>query len=274
MRVPRLVPTAGAALALLLAACGQGAAPTATAPPASGPAATPTPAKAAAPTATPIPAATVPGGDIVEAASSGYSPERVKEMVANNFFLSGMTWGDGETPQYGGVHTFSNKRDPSHDDPILSSSITLRTPWSTVVGEGGLVIYNRRHNDQPEGYLAESWTVSKDFKTWTFKLRQGAKWHDGDPFTASDYKWYAELGINPPDGRRRSSRYFNALTGINAIEAPDEQTVVLRFDQASPNLLEDFSSYVCGSRTRKNWDRPRSTRATCGSAWLHWAASA
>ena len=34
--------------------------------------------------------------------------------------------------------------------------------------------------------LAESWEVSKDGLTYTFKLKKGVKWHDGKPFTAKD----------------------------------------------------------------------------------------
>src|SRR5262252_8806992 len=37
--------------------------------------------------------------------------------------------------------------------------------------------------------LAESWTVSQDQKTYEFKLRQGVKFHNGDPFTAEDVKF-------------------------------------------------------------------------------------
>jgi len=35
-----------------------------------------------------------------------------------------------------------------------------------------------------EPYLAESWEVSEDLRTWTFHLRQNAVWHDGVPITA------------------------------------------------------------------------------------------
>src|SRR6185436_16943620 len=37
--------------------------------------------------------------------------------------------------------------------------------------------------------LAESWTLSPDQKTYEFKLRQGLKFHNGDPFTAEDVKF-------------------------------------------------------------------------------------
>jgi ABC-type transport system substrate-binding protein len=47
------------------------------------------------------------------------------------------------------------------------------------------------------GDLAESWEVSDDGLTWTFHLRQGVTWHDGEPFTADDVKFTIELCYNP-----------------------------------------------------------------------------
>ena len=47
------------------------------------------------------------------------------------------------------------------------------------------------------GDLAESWEVSDDQLTWTFHLREGVTWHDGEPFTADDVKFTIELCYNP-----------------------------------------------------------------------------
>ena len=47
------------------------------------------------------------------------------------------------------------------------------------------------------GDLAESWEISSDNLTWTFHLRKGVTWHDGEPFTANDVKFSFELCLNP-----------------------------------------------------------------------------
>jgi peptide/nickel transport system substrate-binding protein len=45
--------------------------------------------------------------------------------------------------------------------------------------------------------LAESWTVSPDGKVYRFALRQGVKWHDGQPFSAQDVKFSFEYFAHP-----------------------------------------------------------------------------
>lgn len=221
-------------LALVIAACGESAAPTATAP-----APTATATQAAAPT--PPPASTA-RPDAPVPAVSGYPPERVKEMLAQSMFLPTMTWGLGETPQYGGEAVYSNKADPQNDDPMLSGSITVRNVFGAVTGDGGLVMHKRTQNDDFAGYLAESWTMSKDTRTWTFKLRPGVKWHDGDPLVAEDIKWYYDVAVKPPKGRRAGG-LANALPGLVEVKAIDPMTVQLVFKEDSPHLLEALSSY-------------------------------
>ena len=52
-----------------------------------------------------------------------------------------------------------------------------------------LVRYEAEDLDKLVGGLAESWTISSDSKTFTFKLRQGMKYGNGDPVTADDLAW-------------------------------------------------------------------------------------
>lgn len=49
-------------------------------------------------------------------------------------------------------------------------------------------------------YLAESWDVTDDLKTWTFKLRPGVKWHNGDPLTADQVIWNLTRVLDPAVG--------------------------------------------------------------------------
>src|SRR5262245_6204365 len=80
--------------------------------------------------------------------------------------------------------------------------------------------------------LAESFELSDDSKTWTFKIRQGFKFHDGTPLTAKDiafsYNFYKTHEDFP---------FLNVYTVyFESIEAPDDSTVVIKLTDAIPNM--------------------------------------
>jgi peptide/nickel transport system substrate-binding protein len=62
-----------------------------------------------------------------------------------------------------------------------------------------LVTYNVEYTEII-GDLAESWEVSSDNLTWTFKLRDGVQWHDGSLLTSEDVAFSIELCVNPLAG--------------------------------------------------------------------------
>lgn len=78
-----------------------------------------------------------------------------------------------------------------------------------------------------EGALAETWDVSKDGRTYTFKLRKGVKWHNGDDFTAQDVLFTYERGSDPSLG----SPSAGGLATIADVKAPDDYTVVFQLTQ-------------------------------------------
>ncbi|MEI8217306.1 MAG: ABC transporter substrate-binding protein [Eubacteriales bacterium] len=88
-------------------------------------------------------------------------------------------------------------------------------------------------NLKPVPCLAKEWTLSADQLTWTFKLQQGVKWHDGEPFTSKDVKFTYDLMKKTNLGYQ----YNSFLTGISKIECPDDNTVVITTDKPKANML-------------------------------------
>src|SRR5712692_23651 len=90
------------------------------------------------------------------------------------------------------------------------------------------------------GDLAESWTISDDKLTYTFKIRQGVKFHDGSPLTANDVKASYDKIIFPPAGvvSDRQSQY----AVVAAIDVLDDTTVRFRLKRPSGSMLSSLAS--------------------------------
>jgi len=84
----------------------------------------------------------------------------------------------------------------------------------------------------PEPGLAKSWETSDDGLTWTFDIRAGVLWSDGEPLTASDIAFTYNRII---DGGPEASTWGSYLTSVTAAEAPDDTTVVLTLEK--PNAV-------------------------------------
>ncbi len=88
------------------------------------------------------------------------------------------------TPDKGQV-TINLGSEPPKLNSILTTDVVSFTVLRHVME--GLVVLDQ--NNQPQAGVAESWEVSKDGLTYTFKLRADAKWSDGKPVTAKDFEF-------------------------------------------------------------------------------------
>jgi peptide/nickel transport system substrate-binding protein len=82
--------------------------------------------------------------------------------------------------------------------------------------------------------LAQSWTTSADGKTWTYTLRKGVTWSDGQPLTARDAAYTFNRIIN---GEAEQTNYGNYVANIVKAEAPDDLTLVLTTKEPTPTML-------------------------------------
>ena len=82
--------------------------------------------------------------------------------------------------------------------------------------------------------LAESWSMDPDGKSYTFKLRRGVKFHDGEAFDASDVKFSFERARAEGSTNKAKKAVFD---NISRIDTPDAHTVILVLAQADGNFL-------------------------------------
>ena len=80
---------------------------------------------------------------------------------------------------------------------------------------------------KPVGDLADSWTISDDQLTWTFKLHPGVTFHDGRPLTAADVVYSFNHIRNP----KTVATLLSDFEPIAAVEAPDPATVVIKLQR-------------------------------------------
>ena len=94
----------------------------------------------------------------------------------------------------------------------------------------------RDENFSPILELANSLTESPDHLTYTFKLRQGIRFHNGKAMTSADvvasFDRYARVGL-----------HRSTLGSVDSWDAPDKDTFVIHMKKVQPTFLEDSSSF-------------------------------
>ena len=210
--------------AALLAAC---SAPVPTpAPPApkpaeaAKPAEAPKPAEAAKPAEAPKPAALAPG---MLRPTDG--PAKRGGVLKAAF---GVTMSNFDMNQGAGGH-------------VLWQLYNNLVRWSPVDGLSTIV---------PD--LAESWEATTDGKAYTFKLRQGVKYHDGTPFSSADVAATFNRILNPVEGTVSTNK--SLFAAIDKIETPDPATVKFTLSKPIPYFLEAMASNGAVIYSKKSID--------------------
>ena len=144
-----------------------------------------------------------------------------------------------EPGQPGGSFVIASAASPNTFNPLFSTS-------SASDGIARLIFGSLVHLDmvtqEPGPGLAESWSVAADQKTWTFKLRQGVRWSDGQPLTADDVVFTWNDIMYNPEFNRITFDLFR-IGGRNfAVSKEDDVTVRVVTPEVFAPFIEFFGS--------------------------------
>lgn len=92
---------------------------------------------------------------------------------------------------------------------------------------------------EPVPALATSWDVSDDGTTYTFHLRENVRWHDGQPFTASDVAFTYTRLLDPDV---RSPRYSRLAERVKSVDIIDSQTVRITLIRPDASFLSTLAT--------------------------------
>ena len=140
------------------------------------------------------------------------------------------------TPRSGGTITIGIGEEPDTLD-VHKTSMNIVSLITSHIG-GTLLAINPNTNEL-EPYLAESYNVSDDGKTITFKIREGVVFEDGTPLTAKGYKKTFDRILDPETG---STVAASLVAGIASTSAPDDHTFVIELGAPSAPFLRNLAS--------------------------------
>lgn len=169
-------------------------------------------------------------------ACSGPTPEAVKEVVKETVVVEKevVVTATPMPARHGGVFIDADGADVTMINPVLSSE----TGASLVEGFifPALLGQDAFSGEVVPTEMAKSWETSKDSLTWTFHLRPGLKWSNGDPLDAADFKFtYEAIASDKVESPRKYITDY-----IKSIETPDPQTVVVTFKQVRCDALQNL----------------------------------
>ena len=134
------------------------------------------------------------------------------------------------------------------DPPTLDPHHASDTTSSAIVVElfSGLVTINLDLQLAPD--LAESWQLSSDGLTYTFRLRPNAAFHDGKPVTAHDVKYSLERALDPETGSPTVDTYLDDIVGaeerlagraqeVEGIRVIDDRTLTITIKEPRAYFL-------------------------------------
>ena len=152
-----------------------------------------------------------------------------------------------------GIMLIGNGSEPKSIDPHLVTGVTENQIIQTMVE--GLIAYHPDDDTVPYPGVAQSWESNDDFTVWTFKLRDNAKWSNGDQVVASDFVYSWERILSPALGAEYAEMLYvidNAAAfhqgeisdfGAVGVKALDDYTLQVTLEGSTPYFLSMLKHY-------------------------------
>ena len=139
-----------------------------------------------------------------------------------------------------------------------SGDYTRINPAMGEHGEINVLLFNgltaHDGDNQVVPGLAESWDYDETTYTYTFHIRDGIHWHDGEPFTAKDVQFTIEAIMDPDNGSENAPNYED----VEEITVVDDQTISFRLAEPNVAFLEYMTMAVLPSHLLEGEDMQES----------------
>ena len=204
------------------------------------------------------------GGNGSETASD--SPGLVESKVIAESNNKDSTAANKTEPEYSTLGVFNRLWS---DPPTLDPHLTSDTTSSAIVVEifGGLVAFDTSLKLIPD--LAHAWDISQDGMTYTFHIRQDAKFHDEKKVTANDFKWSLDRAADPNTASPVAETYLGDIIGvedvlegransISGVTVINDKTLEIKIDAPKAYFLAKLTyptAYVLDKENVKNGGR-------------------
>ena len=184
------------------------------------------------------------------------SKNLLKLVLLAQLLLLSASCGDSQTNvekgNINGTLYWGNGTEPQSLDPQIATGVPEHHVISALME--GLVLKDRK-TLLPRPGVAESWNISDDGRVYTFKIRDNARWSNGDSLTANDFVWSWWRALQPALGNlyaymlfpieNAQEYYEGALTDFSKVgaKALDENTLQVTLNHPTPYFLQLLDHY-------------------------------
>lgn len=156
----------------------------------------------------------------------------MRRLLSTSFAMVLMAGAAFAAPSAGGKVNLIVQPEP----PSLMIGITTNAPALAVGGNiyESLLRYDEKLQPMPS--LAKSWDISPDGLTYTFKLQDNVKFHDGKPMTSADVLFTVNDFLMKTQPRHR-----NTMARVESVSAPDDKTIIFKLKQPFEPFIRSFS---------------------------------